>query len=123
MLVIAGEDPSAIRQELWKAKVLPSFKKVDGLKRAQDLIAIMKPVTVAGNVRSGVFPAKDERVMRVVRKVIRGLCYYHRVISPISDQRIWADVLKYPVPQEFLDEMGYAHRENDIVEYRWEILD
>jgi hypothetical protein len=122
VLVLAGEAPNAARQELWGKTVLRSFDKFDGLKRVQDLIAIMKPVMVAGNERFMVFPANDDRVMHVVRKVIRGLCHYHKVVSPLSDQRIWADVLRYAVPQEFLDQMGYTHREHDIVEYRWQVL-
>jgi len=61
--------------------------------------------------------------MRVVRKVIRGLCDYHRIMSPVSDRRVWADVLKYEVPQEFRDRMQYDHRDKDIVEYRYQVLD
>jgi hypothetical protein len=122
VLVLAGEAPSAVRQELWKTTINRSFGKVDGLKRKQDLIAIMKPIMLAGNERFTVFPAKDERVIHVVKKVIRGLSYHHNIVSPLSDQRIWVDVLKYTIPQEFLDQMGYTHRERDIVEYRWEVL-
>lgn len=122
VLVVAGEMPDAIRRELWETTIHRSFDKVDGPKHAQDLISRMKPVTVAGGERHMIFPANDEQVMRVVRKVIRGLCYYHKVMSPVSDQRIWADVLKFVVPQEFIDQMGYNHREEDVVEYRWQVL-
>lgn len=60
--------------------------------------------------------------MRVVRKIVRGLCYHHHVMSPVADHQIWADVLKYTIPQQFLDEMEQHHREADIVEYSFQVL-
>lgn len=60
--------------------------------------------------------------MRIVQKVIRGLCHYHGVMSPVSDERVWADVLKYKVPQWFLDQMEHHHWEQDIAEYRYQVL-
>jgi hypothetical protein len=59
--------------------------------------------------------------MRVVRKIVRGLCYHH-VMSPVADHQVRADVLKYVVPQQFLDEMKHHHREADIVEYSFQVL-
>lgn len=122
VLVISGEAPNAARQELWVTSIRRSFDEVDGTRRVKDLVARMKPVTVAGRERHMIFPGQDKQVMRVIRKVIRGLCYHHNVLSPVSDQRVWADVLKYIVPQEFFDQMGYDHREQEIAQYRWQIL-
>ena len=89
----------------------------------RDLIEQMKPVKVAGADRHMIYPGEDARVMRVVRKVIRGLRFHHGFRSPISDSLIRADVLKYVVPQEFLDAMPVHHRERKIVEYRLMPLD
>ena len=111
-----------MRQELWETTINRSFNRFYGLKRVQDLIAIMKPSKIAYDEKFIIFPVKDKRVIRVIRKVVRGLCYYHKVVSPLSDERVWVDVLKYSFPQEFLKQMDYAHRERDIVEYRWGIL-
>jgi len=83
----------------------------------------MRPVKAAHGDRYAVYPGEDERVMRVVRKVIRGLCAYHRIMSPVSDRRVWADVLKYEVPLEFRESMQYDQREKEIVEYRYQVLD
>jgi hypothetical protein len=44
-------------------------------------------------------------------------------MSPVSDQRVWADVLRYRIQPEFLREMECHHREKDIVEYRYTVLD
>jgi hypothetical protein len=123
VLVLAGEDPNAVRKELWRTTTLRSFHKADGSKRVQDISAILKPAIAASNEQIMIFPAKDDRVLRVVRKIVRGLCYYHKVVSsPLSDQRVWSDVLKYTIPQEFLEQMRNAHREQDIVEYKWQVL-
>lgn len=121
MLVLAGE-PNAVRRELWETTTLRSFEEIDGPRRVSDLIARMKSVKMTDGEGYMIFPGEDERVMRVVRKIIRGLCHYHNVMSPVSDQRVWADVLKYVVPQEFLEQMNYHHREQDIVEYRYQVL-
>lgn len=72
VLLIAGETNAAVR-ELWEGKTRRSFTYGDGRRRARDLAALMVPVQTAQGERHMVYPAKDERVMRVVRKVIRGL--------------------------------------------------
>jgi hypothetical protein len=122
MLVIAGEKPNTVRQELFGTTMARSFKHIDGPRRIQDLIAEMKPVTIANSESYMVFPANDQRVIHIIKKIIRGLCYYHKIISPLTDQLIWADVLKDKIPQEFLDQMSYSHRERDIVQYKWQVL-
>jgi len=121
VLALAGK-PNAARRELWDTTILRSFKKVDGLRRRKDLLKKMKPVNTNDGRRYKIYPGKDERVLRVVRKIIRGLCYYHNVMFPVSDERIWVDILKYVVPQEFLDQMKNHHRERDIAEYRYQVL-
>jgi hypothetical protein len=121
MLLVAG-DPNPPVRELWETTTLRSFEKVDGPRRLDDLFRQMSPVETSGGIRHMVYPAQDERFMRVLRKVVRGLCHYHDVLSPVSDGRVSADVLKCIVPQEFLDEMEPYHREQDIFEYRFWVL-
>lgn len=120
MLNLSGE-PNPTRQELWPT-ILRSFYEIDGHRRVNDIFAQMRMVNTAEGERYMIFPGKDERVLRVMRKIIRGLSYYHGFSSPISDKRIWVDVMQFIVPQEFLDQMKYHHREPDIAEYRFQIL-
>lgn len=120
MLNLAGE-PNPARQELWP-NILSSFYEIDGQRRVNDLFAQMKTVNTTDGERYMVFPGKDERVLRVVRKIIRGLSYYHCLQSPILDQCILVDVLQHVIPQEFLDQMNYHHRESDIAEYRFQVI-
>ena len=120
MLLLAGKKSSVVG-ELWET-TRRSFDKDDGRKRLNDLFIQLKPVETPDGNQYMVYPGKDERVIRIVRKVVRGLCYHHHVIWPVSDQQVWADVMKFVVPQQFLDEMAYCHREKDIIEYRYQVL-
>ncbi|MBN2285976.1 MAG: hypothetical protein JXI43_05980 [Tissierellales bacterium] len=121
VLALAGE-PNEARRELWETTIRRSFEKEDGIRRVRDLVEILHSVEIEGNDRQMVYPGQDERVLRIIKKIIRGLCHYHGVISAVSEKRIWADILKYKIPEEFLPEMAYEHREQDIAEYRYQIL-
>ena len=121
MLVLAGESNKPV-QELWEGKMLPSFDKVDGRRRIIDLVSRFKPVKTQDGVRSAIYPGQDERFMRIVRKIVRGLSYHHRIIWPLSDHRVWADVFKYVTPPGFLEGMEYHHREPDIFSYHYQVL-
>ncbi len=118
VLVIAGKANPPVR-ELWNTTTNRGFQKVDGKRRLSDLLAQMKQV----GSRHIVYPGHDPKVMRIVCKIIRGLCYHHGIPTPIEEIRVWADVLKYVVPAAFLAKMTYAHREKDIFEYRYQVLE
>ena len=122
MLVIAGDPPSPTREELWKTTINRSFDLIDGFKRMNDLLSQMKSVTHENREDHMVFPAEDPRVIRVCKKIIRGLSYYHEIDSPISEERVTVDVLKFEIPEHILNKMEYHHRDPDIVQYRYSIL-
>jgi len=121
ILALAGE-PNEARHELWDTTIRRSFKKKDGIRRVRDLVEILQPVKIDGNDRHKVYPGRDDRVLRVVKKIIRGLCHHHGIMSAVSETRVWADILKYQIPEEFLSEMTYEHREKDVAEYRYQFL-
>lgn len=121
VLALAGE-PNEARRELWETTIRRSFGKIDGDRRLRDLIETMRPVEIDGKTRHKVYPGQDDRVVRIVKKVIRGLCHHHGVISAVSERRVWVDVLKYQISEEFMSEMAYEHREQDIAEYRYQVL-
>lgn len=121
VLALAGE-PNDARRELWETTIRRSFRERDGVRRVRDLVEILHPVEIDGNDRHKVYPGQDDRVLRIVKKIIRGLCYHHGVMSAVSEKRVWADVLKYKIPEEFQSEMAYEHREQDIAEYRYQVL-
>lgn len=121
VLALAGE-PNEARRELWETTIRRSFEKIDGARRLRDLIECMRPVEINGEIRHKVYPAQDDRVVRIVKKIIRGLCHHHRVMSAVSEGRVWIDILKYPIPDDFLSQMTYDHREQDIAEYQYQVL-
>ena len=114
MLSIAG-DPNQARKEVWEEGVEPSFTKSDGYRRVNDLFSKMKPVKIRGTDRYVVYPGEDSRVLRVIRKIIRGLSDYHNIESAIPEDRVWCDILKYEVPSEILSQMKEVHRESDVI--------
>jgi hypothetical protein len=121
VLALAGE-PNEVRLELWETSIMRSFNKRDGKRRLLDLLETMRSVEIDGKIRQKVYPGQDYRVIRIVKKVIRGLLYHHLGISAVSEKRLWIDVLKYQISEEFLSEMMYEHREQDIAEYRYQVL-
>jgi hypothetical protein len=123
VLILAGDNPNLVRDELFSGPISRSFKKLDGMKRISDLLDLMKPIETEHGKRQMIYPAEDDRILRVVKKVIRGLCHYHQLYSPILGHRVWVDVLKYSIPAEYINSMNYFHRERDIAEYWYSEID
>ena len=118
ILMITGQPNAAVR-ELWKYRALPSFIEKDGRRRVSDVFNQMRAVEINGQSQHLVYPGNDERVTRVLRKIVRGLAWHHLRMS-VPESVVWADILKYEVPSEFLDQMSTYHREPDIAEYRFQ---
>lgn len=110
-------------RELWEGKTRRSFTYVDGLKRIRDLATQIEPIQTPDGEKHMIFPAKDERVLRIVRKIVRGLCHHHNLLSPVFDGQVFADIQRFHVPDEFLVEMTAAHAEEDVLQYRYGLVD
>ena len=123
VLVISGDNPNAPRRELWDGPIRRSFDEPDAAKRIDDLLALMKPVDISGIKRHMIDPAKDDRVLSVVRKIIRGLAHYHNLLQFALDDRVWADVQRYEIPEQLVFPMTYHHREPDVAEYWYGLYD
>ncbi len=116
IVLMAGESNHA-SSELWP-KAVRSFDQIDGPRRLRDIRRLMEPTEVAGVERWRVYPGRDDRVLRVVRKIIRGLSYFHGLGIVRTDERVWADVMKFRIPDELAVE--FRHREPDIFQYWFE---
>jgi len=123
MLVLAGDPSTIVKKELWETTIKRSFSQIDGFKRLKDLSERMKQVNIDGQKRNMVYPGDDQRVVRIIRKIIRGLSYYHGLVTPIAEDNIFVDVLKFEIPEEILEEIECHHRDKDIVEYRYQVFD
>ncbi|MFO0839790.1 MAG: hypothetical protein U1D55_14865 [Phycisphaerae bacterium] len=73
--------------------------------------------------RFKVYPGKDNRVLRVVKKVVRGLSHHHRIQSAVPESNVWADVMRFRVPELLLARATHGHRDPRIVQYWYEALD
>lgn len=123
ILALAGE-PNDSRKELWETTIQRSlFDQPDGVRRIRDLVDRLRPVEVNGQPRHKVYPGEDASVVRVVKKIVRGLSHHHGIMTAVPESRVWVDVMRYSVPEEFLSEMIYQHREQDIAEYRYSVIE
>lgn len=122
VLLLSGDPTPAVR-ELWEGKIRRSFAYADGVKRARDLAVQLVPVTTPEGGRHMIFPARDERVLRIVRKTVRGLCHHHGLVSPVHDAQVLADIHRFVIPPEFLTEMTRGDIEGDVLEYRFGLID
>ncbi|MBW2739067.1 MAG: hypothetical protein JRE64_09510 [Deltaproteobacteria bacterium] len=122
MLALAGQ-PNESRRELWETTIHRSLRQPDGARRIKDLVDSMRSVEIDGRPRHMVFPGQDPRVVRVVSKVVRGLCHHHEIMSAVPESRVWVDIMEYMVPEQFLSDLTYAHLEKDIAEYRYSVIE
>jgi hypothetical protein len=58
--------------------------------------------------RHMVFPAQDDRVLRVLRKIARGLLHYHGIETAVADNRVTVYVLRYAIPEGFHQSLRLA---------------
>jgi hypothetical protein len=122
VLLLAGEPTPAVR-ELWEGKTRRSFAQADGLRRARDLAVQLVLVRTPDGDRHMIYPAQDERVLRIVRKTLRGLCHHHGLLSPVHDGQVLADIHRFAILPEFLAEMTLGDTEGDVLEYRYGLVD
>ncbi len=80
IMVIAG-NLNTPATEQWEGPMRRSFDKKSGSHWRRDLVEQMVPIKTADGLRHAVYPAKDQRVMLVVRKIVRGLCHYHGIAT------------------------------------------
>ncbi len=122
VMLVSGEPTTAVR-ELWEGKTRRSFTYADGRKRARDLAELLVPIATADGERHMIFLAKDERVLRIVRKTVRGLCHHHGLMSPVLDGQVLAVIKEFEIPPEFLAEMTQGDSEADVLDYRFGLVD
>ena len=118
-VVLLAGDSNPPTEELWP-KAIRAFNQSDGQRRLRDVWQLMDPVQVDGARRLIIYPGRDERVLRVVRKIIRGLSFFHGLGKVVSDNQVWTDVMKFKIPSEFADSIEFQHREPDIFQYWFE---
>ncbi len=101
VILMCGE-ANELANEKWHGSVSRSFGYAGGPRSVRDIHELMNSVpTLPG--RYMIYPERDERVMRVLRKIIRGLCHKHEVGTAIADNQVHAMVERFTIPPAFRD--------------------
>jgi hypothetical protein len=116
VLLLAGEPNDSVK-ELWTTKAAPSFSYKDGRRRVMGVYERLVPVQVENVDRHMIYPGQDERVIRIIKKIVCGLSHHHGIESRIDPSRIFADVLRYTVPEELWLKGNFYECESDIFRY------
>jgi hypothetical protein len=116
VLLVAGQSNAAV-QELWPSAFRAMTAAADGPRRLFDLVDQLVPVMVDGQERRVIYPARDPHVVRVIRKIVRGLSAHHGLSGVVPDDRVCVDVLDPPPPPGLLNTVELHHVERDIIEY------
>ena len=114
-VILTCGDPGPLRQELFQGPVMRSFQQLDGLRRLDELIAKFHPAPDASQTM--IFPGEDQRVLRIVRKSVRGLSHHHRLLSPVHDSQVKVQIVPFTLPERFLAQLSYCDRDPDVVRY------
>jgi len=119
MMTFIASNP--VSKEVWATAMRHLGNQPDGLRRSLEVLQRIEPVEKDGTTDYIIDTEGDEKVMRVVRKVIRGLCHHHRLFCALPDQRVHAKLTEYPFPAGMYDDLTGHHRERDILEYWFEL--
>jgi hypothetical protein len=96
--------------------VLRGFGRRETHGRAADFLRRTRWKDSPAGPQLWIYPHTDPRVVRVLKKITRGLAYHHRFFVGLSDERVEAHWAPLP-PPELLAEMEHHHREADVCEY------
>jgi hypothetical protein len=120
MVLSSTANPQSL--ETWRGPTTRAFGYADGKRRAQDLLTLLEPAVVEQEQRFMIYPARDERVLRIVRKAARGLVHHHRISTAVPDGWVWADVQRYHVPPAFEADAISPRTDRPIFRYRYWVL-
>jgi hypothetical protein len=119
MLVLAGEPLTQERRDLWESTIRRSFEKEDAKRRLEELFNQMKQIETDEGPRHAVYLAEDKQVMRIVKKIVRGIAYVHGDKTAVPEELVWADILRFRIPEDIVNNMHYHQRDPNRVEYRY----
>ncbi len=122
VVALAGEATPTVHL-LWSEKIRPSFDKTDKARRIRDLTAQMIRVDTPDGPRHAIFPADNPAVLRVARKIVRGLCHYHSLLATVADDHTWAHIQALEIPEKFLENLVVVGTEPHVFQYAYSSVD
>ena len=100
-----------------------SFKKCDGTRRLREFIDRIVPAPPPNQGREMLYPAKDPAFNLILRRIVRGLCHVNKLGSPVADNRVSCDVMKYDVPEAFKPDFTWSEIAPGFFRYGYVFLD
>ena len=107
-IMMAIRDPEKVSKDEKYACMLRSFKRSDGPHRLTELLDLIVPAPPPNQGREMLYPAKNPDFNLILRRIVRGLCYVHELGSPVADNRVRCDMMKYVVPEEFKPDFTWS---------------
>lgn len=118
VVAAAGLNPCDGRKELF-ARAERSFNR----RGTRDFAEFYdRLVETADAAQFRIFPGKDRRVLNVVRKIARGLCHWLDSSQVVSAERVFVDVMRFPIPPWWEQELKTVHELPDTVRCRVQLF-
>lgn len=100
VITLSG-DANELASEKFFGPIKRSFTKPSGEKWRRALADMLVPVDVDGAPRHLIYPLRDERVMRIMKRIVRGLCHWHDLGTCITEAQVLVDVYRFTIPPVF----------------------
>jgi hypothetical protein len=135
ILTACGENPGTERNELWEEVIRDIYRPGHGKARLEQIRKAMLPVKdKEGRPRRMIVPGKDEQVIRIVAKFVRGMCVYasgygslrrplpfvsdNQRMQTVTQDRVWVAHQEYEIPAEFEAELKTVYEVPKICHIR-----
>jgi hypothetical protein len=109
VITMCGPEPSGGRKEIWE-EIVRSFEppphgEPDGERRFNDVTQCIQHLGTwaDGTPKLWVYPEHDQRVLRIMRKIVRGLCVHKGWLPWVPDEIVIVRKKQYVVAPGFDD--------------------
>lgn len=100
-IMIAIWNPEQIEKDNRYEKMMRSFRKSDGHSRFRHFMNCLVSESSSDGERDLIYPIKDPEFNLILRRIIRGLCHYHKIGTAIADDRVFCHIMQFQIPESF----------------------
>lgn len=118
-ILLAIWNPDSLPTDNRVASMWRGFQQRDGKRRTRDLLSLIKSTTVGTTTRERIYPAQDPNFNLILRRIVRGLAAEHGLPSPLSDESVVCDVMRWEVPPAFVAEFSWHTIAPDFFQYAY----
>jgi hypothetical protein len=119
-IITVGGHNTAIVNELYYDKVYRSFSEKKSLRHFWQLVNNMEEINTPNGKRHIIYPMKDKKFERILRKIFRGLGYHHFECC-VSNENIKVDILRDKIPEFILEGAKWYNFVPEVFEYIFDI--